>query len=197
MTELATERLLLRHWRDSDGDAFAAMNADFEVMRHFVAPLDRGASDALMRRIGGELDARGWGLWAVEERASARLIGFTGLSPVPFEAPFTPAIEIGWRLVRSHWRRGLATEAARASLAYGFGALALAEVVSFTFVGNERSRAVMRRLGMSHDPADDFEHPLIPEGHPLRRHVLYRVRRSDGSREGPAPDPGLLHTERR
>ncbi len=177
MAELITERLRLRQWRDADRAGFPAMNADPEVMRHFLAPLEREDSDALLRRIAGELDERGWGLWALEERASGRLLGFTGLAPVPFQAPFTPAVEIGWRLVRSHWGRGLASEAARASLAYGFEELALAEIVSFTFTGNARSRAVMRRIGMTHDPADDFEHPLIPEGHPLRPHVLYRVRR--------------------
>ncbi len=177
MAELTTDRLLLRHWRDSDREAFAAMNADPEVMRHFVATLDAEDSDALLHRISRELEERGWGLWALEERASGHLLGFTGLSPVPFAAPFTPAVEIGWRLVRSHWGRGLASEAARASLAYGFGDLSLPEIVAFTFVGNERSTAVMRRIGMTHDPADDFEHPLIPEGNPLRPHVLYRLSR--------------------
>lgn len=178
MTELATERLKLRHWRPEDLPAFARMNADPEVMRHFPGPLGRDDSDALLRRIAGELDERGWGLWALEERSSGRMLGFTGLSPVPFEAPFTPAVEIGWRLVRSHWGHGLATEAARAALSCGFGELALAEIVAFTAVGNERSRAVMRRLDMAHDPVDDFEHPLIAEGHPLRPHVLYRARRA-------------------
>ena len=180
MTELTTERLLLRHWRASDSEAFAAMNADPDVMRHFPGTLQAEASDALLHRISSELDERGWGLWALEERASGRVLGFTGLSPVPFAAPFAPAVEIGWRLVRSHWGRGLASEAARASLKYGFGALSLHEIVAFTFVGNERSRAVMRRLGMTHDPADDFEHPLIAEGHPLRPHVLYRLSRPAG-----------------
>ena len=177
MAELRTERLLLRHWRDSDRDGFAAMNADAEVMRHFPGTLEAADSDALLRRISGELDARGWGLWALQERGSGRLLGFTGLSPVPFPAPFAPAVEIGWRLVRSHWGRGLASEAARASLAHGFGELSLEEIVAFTFVGNQRSRAVMERIGMTRDRAGDFEHPLIPEGHPLRPHVLYRVRR--------------------
>ena len=177
MTALNTERLLLRHWRDPDGDDFAAMNADPEVMRHFPEPLERSDSDALLRRIASELDERGCGLWALEERSSGSLLGFTGLSPVPFPAPFTPAVEIGWRLVRSHWGRGLASEAARASLAHGFGELPLDEIVAFTFAGNQRSRAVMDRIGMTHDPADDFGHPLIPEGHRLRPHVLYRVRR--------------------
>ncbi|CAA9487196.1 MAG: Acetyltransferase, GNAT family [uncultured Solirubrobacteraceae bacterium] len=180
MTELGTERLVLRHWRAADAEPFAAMNADREVMRHFPGPLERQDSDALLRRIASELDERDWGLWALEERGSGLLLGFTGLSPVPFPAPFAPGVEIGWRLVRSHWGRGLASEAARASLAHGFGELALAEIVSFTFAGNERSRAVMRRIGMTRDPAGDFEHPLIPEGHRLRPHVLYRLRRPGG-----------------
>ena len=177
MTELATPRLLLRHWRAGDAGAFARMNADCEVMRHFPGPLDPEDSDALLRRIAGDLEKRGWGLWALEERASGRLLGFNGLAPVTFDVPFAPGIEIGWRMVRSHWGRGLATEAARAALAFAFDDLRATEVVSFTTVGNERSRAVMRRLGMTRDPGDDFEHPLIPAGHPLRPHVLYRLTR--------------------
>lgn len=180
MTELATERLKLRHWRPDDSAPFARMNADPDVMRHFPGPLDSEDSDVLLRRIAGELDARGWGLWALEERSSGRMIGFAGLSPVPFEAPFTPAIEIGWRLIPSHWGQGLATEAARAALAFGFGELSLDEIVAFTAAGNERSRAVMRRVEMTNDVADDFEHPGMAEGHPLRPHVLYRARRPRG-----------------
>ena len=174
MAELETERLRLRHWRDEDREAFAALNADPQVMRHFPAPLERAHSDALLRRIAADLDERGWGLWALEERASGAMLGFTGLAPVAFAAPFTPAVEIGWRLVRSHWGRGLAGEAARAALAFAFTELSLDEVVAFTSAGNRRSRALMRRLGMTHDRADDFEHPLLPAGHPLRAHVLYR-----------------------
>ena len=165
------------------------MNADREVMRHFPAPLDADDSDALLRRIAADLDRRGWGLWALEERASGRLLGFNGLAPVTFMAPFTPAIEVGWRMVRSHWGRGLATEAARAALAFAFDELSVTEVVSFTTVGNERSRALMRRLGMTHDRADDFEHPLIPAGHPLRPHVLYRLtREAHAARAADRPD---------
>lgn len=173
----ATERLRLRRWRAEDAEPFARLNADPEVMRHFPGPLDRERSDALLRRISGDLDRRGWGLWALEERSSGLMLGFTGLSLVSFEAPFTPAVEIGWRLLPSHWGRGLATEAAGAALAFGFGELGLDEIVAFTAVGNVRSRAVMRRLGMARDSAEDFDHPLIAEGHPLRRHVLYRARR--------------------
>ena len=190
MTELVTPRLLLRQWRPGDLDSFARMNADPEVMRHFPGPLDPEDSEALLRRIGADLDRRGWGLWALEERAGGLLLGFNGLAPVAFDAPFAPAIEIGWRMVRSHWGRGLATEAARAVLAFAFDELSVTEVVSFTTVGNERSRAVMRRLGMTRDPDDDFEHPLIPAGHPLRPHVLYRRRReahAAGAVDRPSP----------
>ena len=183
MTELRTERLVLRGWRDADREPFAALNADPEVMRHFPAPLSRAESDELADRLAAEIAGRGWGRWAVEERETGRFAGFTGLAPVPFEAPFTPAVEVGWRLARPAWGRGLATEAARAALAFAFDDLGLEEVVSFTARTNDRSWAVMERLGMRRDPEEDFEHPLLPAGHPLRPHVLYRI--------GPAgPDRG-------
>jgi ribosomal-protein-alanine N-acetyltransferase len=175
--ELLTERLRLRRWRPSDRDPFAALNADPEVMEHFPAPLPRAESDALIDAIEAGFEARGFGLWAVEARASGALLGFTGLSVPSFDAPFTPAVEIGWRLAREAWGRGYATEAARAAAALGFDALGLAEIVSFTAVANARSRAVMERLGMTRDPADDFDHPRVAAGDPLRRHVLYRLRR--------------------
>ncbi len=175
MAELRTERLLLRAWRTSDREPFAALNADPEVMRHFPAPLSRAESDALADRIEAQHADAGWGLWAVEELAGGRFVGFAGLAWTDFESHFTPAVEIGWRLAREAWGNGFATEAARASAAYAFDVLGLREIVSFTTVGNERSRAVMRRIGMRHDPADDFDHPRISAGHPLRRHVLYRL----------------------
>ena len=173
---IRTERLLLRQWRDDDLDAFAALNADPEVMRHFPRTLSRAESETLVARQRTLIAERGWGLWAVE--APEGFIGFVGLSEPRFEAHFTPAVEVGWRLARHGWWKGYATEAARAVTAYAFGELGLEELVSFTFVGNERSRGVMERLGMTHDPADDFEHPLLPEDDPLRHHVLYRLRRS-------------------
>lgn len=173
--ELSTERLLLREWRESDRDAWAALNADPAVMEHFPATLDREAADATFDRLGGALADRGWGLWAVEHEGL--FLGFTGLSPVGFEAHFTPATEIGWRLARSAWGHGFATEAARAALDYAWHDLGLDAVVSLTSVGNTRSRAVMERLGMTHDPADDFDNPRVPDGSPLRRHVLYRLAR--------------------
>ncbi len=166
---------MLRRWREDDKEPFAALNADPVVMEHFPATLSREDSDALAERIEAGFDEHGFGLWAVE--ADGEFIGFTGLSVPRFTAPFTPCVEIGWRLARSAWGRGYATEAARASLEDGFGRAGLTEVVSFTAVQNVRSQAVMRRLGMTHDPADDFDHPALPAGHPLRRHVLYRIRR--------------------
>ena len=169
--------MILRPWQQSDREPFAALNADPDVMRYFPAPLTREQSDAFVDRITAALGQQGWGLWALEERATGRFLGFTGLAPVPFDAPFTPATEIGWRLRRDAWGHGYATEAARAVLAYAFApeGVGLSEVVSFTAVANARSRAVMARLGMHRDAADDFDHPRLPEGHPLRRHVLYRI----------------------
>jgi RimJ/RimL family protein N-acetyltransferase len=175
VTALATERLLLRQWRDDDRAPFAALNADPEVMRYFSKRLTSEESDGLAAYIWGIIDRQGWGLWAVEVQGGAPFIGFVGLGAPGFEAHFTPAIEVGWRLHRDHWGRGYATEAAIAALTFAFEELNLPEVVSFTTVGNERSRRVMERLGMSHDPGDDFDHPSVADG-PLRPHVLYRIR---------------------
>jgi RimJ/RimL family protein N-acetyltransferase len=175
--EQLTERLILRRWRESDREPFAAMNADPEVMRYFRAPLDRLASDTFVDRIEASFDERGYGLWAVEVRDTGSFIGFVGLALQTFEAHFTPAVEIGWRLSRAAWGRGYATEAARAALAYGFGPAGLQEIVSMTSRVNLRSQAVMERIGLTRDPADDFEHPRLPEDHPLRPHVLYRIKR--------------------
>ena len=184
---LRTQRLLLRRWREDDRASFAALNADPEVMEHFPATMTRAESDAFADRIATHLDEVGWGLWAVEVVATGQFIGFTGLAVPRFEAHFTPAVEIGWRLARSAWGHGYATEAARGVLEFGFSDLELSEIVSFTAVDNRRSRAVMERVGMTHDPADDFDHPLLPEGHRLRRHVLYRrgVSGTTGQRREP------------
>jgi RimJ/RimL family protein N-acetyltransferase len=176
MTDLRTERLLLRQWRDDDLEPFAALNADAETMRYFPAPLTRAQSDAFAAYNRGRIAERGWGLWAVEVVGAAPFVGFVGLNEPRFEAHFTPAVEVGWRLARTHWGRGYATEAGRAAIAFAFAELGLEEIVSFTTEPNERSRRVMERLGMTHDPADDFDHPLLPDW-PLRRHVLYRLRR--------------------
>jgi RimJ/RimL family protein N-acetyltransferase len=178
MHELSTARLLLRRWTPADREPFAALNDDPEVMRWFPSPLTRAQSDALAERIEADLDRQGWGLWALEARASGRFIGFTGLARPAFEAPFGPAVEVGWRLARTAWGHGYATEGARAAVAFAFEELALEEVVSFTAAGNARSRAVMERLGMRHDPADDFDHPRVADER-LRRHVLYRLHAAD------------------
>jgi RimJ/RimL family protein N-acetyltransferase len=177
VAELRTARLLLRQWRDSDLEPFAALNADPEVMRHFPSVLTRAESDALALGARALISSRGWGLWAVEVVEGARFIGFVGLAQPRFDAHFTPAVEIGWRLAREHWGSGYATEGARAVVATAFDELGLDELVSFTTVANAASRRVMERLEMTHDPADDFEHPLLAPGHPQRPHVLYRLRR--------------------
>jgi RimJ/RimL family protein N-acetyltransferase len=176
VAEITTRRLLLRQWCDEDLAPFAALNADPEVMRHFPAPLTRAESEAMAASVRATIALHGWGLWAVEVLGGAAFIGFVGLNRVRFEADFTPAIEVGWRLARPYWENGYATEAAAGALTFAFEQLDCSEIVSFTALGNERSRRVMRRLGMSHDPADDFDHPAVPPG-PLRRHALYRIRR--------------------
>ncbi|GGL01844.1 N-acetyltransferase [Sphaerisporangium melleum] len=172
---LETGRLLLRRWTPADLAPFAELNADPGVMEHFPALLTREQSDALAERCVAGLERYGFGLWAVEVKASGEFIGFTGLAVPNFEAHFTPAVEVGWRLRRLAWGHGYATEAATASLDHAFGPAGLGEVVSLTATTNLRSAAVMRRLGMTRDPADDFDHPVLPEGSPLRRHVLYRL----------------------
>jgi len=168
---IRTERLLLRRWTDADREPFAALNADPEVMEHFPAPLTRGESDALADRIEAGLAERGWGLWAVE--APEGFVGFAGLSVPAFEADVLPAVEVGWRLARGAWGHGYATEAASAALRYGLTELGLPEVVSFTATTNTRSERVMQRIGMRR--AGEFDHPALPEGSRLRRHVLYRA----------------------
>jgi RimJ/RimL family protein N-acetyltransferase len=175
VAELTTPRLVLRQWREDDLAQFAALNADPEVMRHFPAMMTRAQSDAFAAHIRETIARQGWGLWAVEVRGLAPFIGFVGLGRPGFDAHFTPAVEIAWRLDHRHWSNGYDTEAAAAALAFAVEDLNLPEVVSFTALPNERSIRVMRRLGMTHDPADDFDHPALADG-PLRRHVLYRIR---------------------
>jgi RimJ/RimL family protein N-acetyltransferase len=188
VAELRTERLRLRQWRDDDLEPFADLNADPEVMRYFPALMTREQSDALAERERAAIAERGWGLWAVEVVGGPPFVGFVGLTEHTFPAHFTPAVEVGWRLARSAWGHGYATEAARAALSFGFGELALDEVVSMTVPANERSRRVMERLGMTRSPADDFDHPRVPAGSPLRRHVLYRLRAGGAQRS--AGEPG-------
>jgi RimJ/RimL family protein N-acetyltransferase len=173
--QLRTARLVLRRWRESDRAPFAALNADTEVMEHFPAPMTRADSDLAVDRIEAHFDEHGFGLWALEVASSGEFIGFTGLSIPRFAAPFMPTVEVGWRLARPAWGQGYASEAAHRALAFGFADLRLSEIVSFTAVGNVRSRRVMARIGMTHDPASDFDHPVLPETSHLRRHVLYRL----------------------
>lgn len=180
--ERRTERLLLRGWRPEDREPFARLNADPAVVEYLPGALSRAESDALAARIEAGWAEHGYGLWAVEVPGVAPFVGFVGLSAARFAAPFTPAVEVGWRLAASAWGRGYATEAGRASLTFGFEDHDLGEVVSFTARGNARSRRVMGRLGMRHDPTDDFEHPNVPDGSPLRGHVLYRLSRAGWSK---------------
>ncbi|WP_101256449.1 GNAT family N-acetyltransferase [Streptomyces barkulensis] len=183
MAELHTDRLLLRRWRDSDLGPWAAMNADPEVREHLGDVLNREQSDASVALFQAEFDRRGYGWWAVEVRATGEFIGFAGLDEVDDGMPFT-GVEIGWRLARWAWGRGYATEAALTVLAYGFDTLELPEVLAVTTATNLRSQAVMRRIGMTRDPADDFDDPAAPEG-PLRPNVLYRIARGTRVRHSP------------
>ena len=176
-----TPRLRLRQWRDDDLTPFAALNADPDVMAHFPAPLQRQESDALARRCQALIAERGWGFWAAELKESGAFIGFVGLHAPLADLPFAPCVEVGWRLARAYWGRGLATEAACAALRVGFETLELQEIVSFTTLGNLRSRAVMESIGM-HRTDEDFDHPAVPPGSPLRAHCLYRLDR-DGWRK--------------
>lgn len=189
---LATPRVRLRQWMADDYPAFAALNADLRVMEHFPAPLTREASDALAQRIQALIAERGWGFWAADslEENAPRFMGFVGLHTPAADLPFSPCVEIGWRLAHPFWGRGLATEAARLALRAGFEALLLPEIVSFTAVGNRRSRAVMQSLGMRECPAETFAHPALPAGHSLQAHCLYRLRASDWrAASTPAPSP--------
>jgi RimJ/RimL family protein N-acetyltransferase len=173
--ELRTDRLWLRAWRAADREPFAALNADPVVMEHFPSTLTREESDALADRIEARFELHGWGLWAVEVVETGEFAGYVGLTPQTFDVHFTPAVEVGWRLAHQYWGRGYAPEAGRAALHYGFDVIDLDEIVSFTTVANLRSQRVMQKLGMTRDPADDFDHPALPEGHPQRSHVLYRI----------------------
>ena len=177
---LTTDRLLLRRWHESDRAPFAALNADPEVMRYFPSTRTRAESDTMVDRLDAAIEADGFGLWAVERRDSGAFVGFVGLSRPSFDPALVGQVEIGWRLAREAWGQGVATEAAREVVRFAFDPAGadLPALVSFTAATNEPSRRVMRRLGMAHDPADDFEHPALPPGHALRPHVLYRLSRA-------------------
>jgi RimJ/RimL family protein N-acetyltransferase len=180
MAEISTERLIMRGWRESDLAPWAAMNADPEVRQYLGPLLTFEQASAWVLNFQDDLDRYGFGFWALEVRASGEFIGFTGLGTVEEEMPFT-GIELAWRLARPAWGHGYATEAALAALEYGFGIRGLPEIVAVTMAGNLRSRAVMRRIGMTSDPAEDFDDPDVDEG-PLRRHAVYRKLK-------PATDP--------
>lgn len=171
-----TKRLLLREWRDADLDPFVAINADPVVMQFFPETYTEERTHRFVERIRERWAELGYGLWAVERKDSGRFIGYIGLWPATFPAHFTPAVEVGWRLAADQWGHGYATEGARAALDYGFNTVGLDEIVSFTAAINVRSWRVMERLGMRRDVDGDFEHPNVPEGHPTRPHVLYRIR---------------------
>lgn len=175
---METPSIKLRQWQDSDLPRFAEMNADPEVMRYFLKPLSHAESAAAMERFRDGIAQRGWGLWAVD--VDGMFAGFAGLSEPPFVSGFTPCVEIGWRFRPEYWGRGIACAAARQAEAYAFGRLKLPELVSFTTESNLPSRRLMERLGFSRNPEEDFHHPLVPAGHTLVNHVLYRKRSSRG-----------------
>jgi RimJ/RimL family protein N-acetyltransferase len=173
---LDTPRLILRQWRDADVDAWAAMSADPRVMEHFPSTYTRAQAEASAAVFRAALERDGYGWWPIEVKGGAPFAGVIVLQEIPFEAHFTPAMEVGWWLAHEHWGHGYATEGARAALDYAFGELRRTEIVAITTPVNVRSQRVMQRLGMTRDPTDDFENPRIAPGHPLRTHVLYRLR---------------------
>jgi RimJ/RimL family protein N-acetyltransferase len=179
LTPIRTERLVLRPWRDEDLAPFAALSADPEVMAYYPKTLDLAESAAFIERAKAGMAARGYGLMAVEVPGDTEFVGYVGLSVPTWEAHFTPCVEIGWRLAQAHWGRGYAFEAARAALEFGFREHGLEAIIAFTVPANVRSWGLMERLGMSRRVEDDFDHPNLPCGHRLRRHVLYRARRSE------------------
>lgn len=185
-TELRSARLLLRRWTIRDRPIFADMNADPVVMEYYPSTLTRSQSDAFVERVEERFESDGFGLWAIEIQRTGAFAGYVGLWPATFEARFTPAVEVGWRLRRDAWGHGYATEAARLALADGFDRLGPDEIVSFTAAINQPSRRVMEKLGMRRDPVDDFDHPSVAAPSPLRPHVLYRIAADDFM--NPAPE---------
>jgi RimJ/RimL family protein N-acetyltransferase len=184
---IETARLLLRPWRDSDVEPWGQMNADPRVAEFFPRIYTREVSESTAQRLRADLDNRGYGWWVVEVRGGSAFAGVVALQEVPFLAHFTPAREIGWRFTPECWGRGYATEAALAALGFAFNRLGWNEVVAMTAVPNLRSQRVMARLGMTRDSGGDFDHPRIEEGHPLRRHVLYRIGAPGAASGGPNP----------
>jgi RimJ/RimL family protein N-acetyltransferase len=182
---IRTPRLVLREWRDADLEAFAAFNADPRVREYFPSLMTRAESQASIDRMRAHQAEYGFGFWAIDVPGVADCVGMCGLAWARFEAHFTPCVEIGWRIAQAHWGQGYAPEAARAWLDYGFATLGLDEIVAFAVIANTKSRRVMEKIGMSYNPTDDFDHPGLPPGHPLRRHVLYRI--TNGARRTPSP----------
>jgi RimJ/RimL family protein N-acetyltransferase len=185
MAILLTDRLMLRRWRESDLAPFARLNADARVMEFLPRALSREESERLVERIEAHFSQHGFGLCAAELRTDGSFIGFIGLAVPSFQAAFTPCVEIGWRLSADHWGMGLATEGARAIVRSAFDDLKIEKLVSFTVPENVRSRRVMEKLGMTYNPGEDFDHPGLPEGHALRRHVLYGLNRPTGVSPNP------------
>jgi RimJ/RimL family protein N-acetyltransferase len=177
--EITTNRLLLRRWRESDLESFAALNSDRRVMEYFPEILTKDQSDELARRIERHFEVNSFGLWAVEVLESCLFIGFIGLDIPTVSMPFGSCVEVGWRLTFDSWGKGYATEGARAVLKFAFESLSLSEIVSFTVPANLRSRSVMGKIGMHYSPTEDFDHPKLPEEHQLRKHVLYRIRKDE------------------
>lgn len=175
--EIATERLRLRQWTPADRKPWADMLADPRVMAYFPSPLDKAASDAVADRCEAGIAERGWGLWAVERLSDGRFIGMVGLNVPPAALPFSPCVEIGWRLAHDFWGKGYAREAAEGALKVGFERLGLAEIVAFTALQNCRSSALMEKLGMRLSPQEEFDHPMLTSDSPLQRHCLYRLTR--------------------
>lgn len=190
---VTTARLVLRPFDDADRAPFFALNTHPLVVESLGSSPTQAESDAIVDHIGEEMAREGWGIWAVEVAGATPFVGMVGLHRVRAELPFAPAVEVEWRLHPDHWGHGYATEAAAASLQFGFDEAGLDEIVAFTTTLNARSQAVMERIGMERDRAGDFDHPRLPVGSPLRRHVLYRVANEDraghGSQRRPTVQP--------
>ncbi|MBX9770450.1 MAG: GNAT family N-acetyltransferase [Candidatus Obscuribacterales bacterium] len=177
--QLETERLFLRHWQESDVEPFCAITSDPEVRRYYPNVLSASETKTLVVRIKAHFEKENFGLWSVELKSTGEFIGYTGLQKPTIEAHFMPCVEIGWTIAKKHWGNGYAPEAAAKALEDGFTRIGLDEIVSFTTVSNDKSIRVMEKLGMTRNPKDDYSHPLLPQGHPLKPHVLFRLSKSE------------------
>lgn len=171
--QLETDRLILRHWLESDRPVFAAMNADPKVMEFFPSKLDRKGSDELVDIINEGFDNNSYGLWAAERKDTGEFIGFIGLHNLSLETDFCPSVEIGWRLASQHWNQGFATEGAMKALEAGLSDFQLNEIVAITAKSNVRSMKVMEKIGMKYEK--DFLHPRLSPDSPIYQHVLYKA----------------------